>query len=622
MPQKCVYLAFCFIVINLLVVTAARVRCSSSADCTTANSTCSDGSSDTILVRWCMCALGHAPNPTNGNCEPRQRSLVLPDMSQIPVYIAEQLGVNRDSQIKTDDGDRVKVPPAGQWMCWSDLSICHVNFGSGYIETQFNFSSASSITINSVSAAETSWKCFEESGFFPVQMPSNTTTDASAVFGGQPFDKYCVTQDAVTGLQSGISTEHSAASSSIWSSIDVTTNSSPQSVWQYGEVAWCAPGFLPVVTDLSSTESRGLGVCTRQSMQQQTVTDGLIAVGVSGTPLLSRMRVTSFVNSSFVLLETQNATAISIAAKFTPSSVYLATVPIWKCKNSSQSFFVSSRADDFTVQCNGCEDVCGTHAVCSLSNENVCVCTPGWTGDLCDRCESGTAGPNCGYSTTASSVRQCRIDACSGNGECTDRGTCHCDPGYYRSDCSGKVDTECVDELCVNSTQAKLNGARCEITSPEGGVVHCACPKSPPRYGEYCQLSASECAQTICNGNGICGVIGSGTPCICAAGYSGKYCDNLGPCLNDGQRANGSFACVCPSTWTGADCSVPLCHPGKFDTILGRCDCSGTIFDLNPTTGRCDIDMCAPSGIAAKNQQECRCFGGTSYRPRRRPFCY
>ena len=99
--------------------------------------------------------------------------------------------------------------------------------------------------------------------------------------------------------------------------------------------------------------------------------------------------------------------------------------------------------------------------------------------------------------------------------------------------------------------------------------------------------SPAACSPNPCKNGGTCsGLVGGGTLCSCAAGYSGPTCETtldpcaLGACLNGAACTSsaGSYACDCLIGWTGSRCETNACN-------AAACDDSNA----------CTVDACNPS---------------------------
>ena len=205
---------------------------------------------------------------------------------------------------------------------------------------------------------------------------------------------------------------------------------------------------------------------------------------------------------------------------------------------------------------------CGMHG--RLEGEN-CVCDTGYTGKLCNRCDTSL-----GYKTQ-DSAGNCFTDAdctnenyCSGRSEYdvlfSDHGCIcgNCQFGYYGEHCElgdGTTDA-CNERSYYNAGWQDWQG---ELWMGSG----CDCKNG--YWGNRCEFETSE--KPECNGNGT--VYGYGQ-CMCYDGYTGQYCEEedamakqcgkilYGASTGVLRDVNGETWCECIEGWGGEDCRTPL----------------------------------------------------------------
>ena len=204
---------------------------------------------------------------------------------------------------------------------------------------------------------------------------------------------------------------------------------------------------------------------------------------------------------------------------------------------------------------------CGMHG--RLEGDS-CVCDTGYTGKLCNRCDTSL-----GYKTQ-DSAGNCFTDAdctkenyCSGRGhvlDWTEKCECSsCEAGYYGEHCELEYNSQ---DVCNGNSYYGWEGA---INWGWGSGCHC----KEGYWGTHCEFKTVE--KPECNGNGT--MYGYGQ-CMCYEGYTGKYCEEedakAKPCgmvLEPGyyshstgvlRDVNGETWCECIEGWGGDDCRTKL----------------------------------------------------------------
>ena len=189
-----------------------------------------------------------------------------------------------------------------------------------------------------------------------------------------------------------------------------------------------------------------------------------------------------------------------------------------------------------------------------------CVCDTGYTGKLCNRCDTSL-----GYKTQ-DSAGNCFTDAdCTKENYCNGRGWAGldwlnqcacitCEVGYYGEHCELGDGTK---DICNGNAYYDFWH---NVTGLGSG---CNCKDG--YWGNYCEYKTSEKAE--CNGHGT--EYGYGQ-CLCYEGYVGQYCEeedvNAKTCGKIDQykrtgilrEINGETWCECISGWGGDDCRTKL----------------------------------------------------------------
>ncbi|CAL9688240.1 unnamed protein product [Knipowitschia caucasica] len=196
-----------------------------------------------------------------------------------------------------------------------------------------------------------------------------------------------------------------------------------------------------------------------------------------------------------------------------------------------------------------------------------CECHEGWGGRFCNK-----------------DLRACLSAPCLHGGTCqiADSGdaTCVCAHGYHGDRCQLRAGP------CHQLRSPCLNGGQCDDQSGFLDTFTCRCLAG--FSGRRCEQDVDDCALSPCaNGaNGananvaLCSPCANGAlcvdgvsqfTCVCAAGFSGRFCSvNIDecasrPCANRGRcvdRANG-FRCLCRHGYSGPTCLSPPTPPAN-----------------------------------------------------------
>jgi len=174
-----------------------------------------------------------------------------------------------------------------------------------------------------------------------------------------------------------------------------------------------------------------------------------------------------------------------------------------------------------------------------------CACTPGYGGPLCQ-----------------TDINECASNPCV-HGTCHDgvnSRVCVCLAGFTGPNCETNID-ECRSQPCTN-------GYTCV-----DGINSFVCTNSDSAL-------QSECASSPCQNGGSCVTVTGLGPCVCAVGWTGRYCSTStancqsSPCLNGGTCVDGAHGrtCTCNAFYTGVDCQT-LTNEGKgaCSSSLFRC---------------------------------------------------
>ena len=147
---------------------------------------------------------------------------------------------------------------------------------------------------------------------------------------------------------------------------------------------------------------------------------------------------------------------------------------------------------------------------------------------------------------------------CTGHGACFN-GTCHCDAGFTRDDCS--LVTQTCDKNC----------------SGHGACTDGACACHAGYAGAACDAVAGGVCPNNCTGHGSCDE--ASRACVCEPGHGGADCGRaVSPCpKNCSMRGNCEDGrCKCLGGYSGRDCSVTCpqrCSTPNGVCVAGRCSC-------------------------------------------------
>ena len=256
------------------------------------------------------------------------------------------------------------------------------------------------------------------------------------------------------------------------------------------------------------------------------------------------------------------------------------------------------------------QNTCSELETCRVVGESF-ECYSACSENPCDHgtCENTLGGgfscdcANSGYEDTTCSTP---VDSCTNHdcqhGECVDEGgsfSCDCiGTGYDGDKCENNID-DCKSDSCMNGTCVD-------------GVNSFTCDCYDGHEGPECD-DITDCVD--CMNDGECNEGNQTFTCGCTEGWEVDISTGLctvdkndcipNPCQNNGGCTDGinTFTCDCSNTDFEKDsdglCTIPRdpcdsleCAPGTCSG--GVCDCSGTGFQVDDTTGKCttDINFC------------------------------
>lgn len=302
------------------------------------------------------------------------------------------------------------------------------------------------------------------------------------------------------------------------------------------------------------------------------------------------------------------------------------------------TYFIVSNEQKVTSIPKALECVNGVERV--VAGKPTCICTPPYTGELCDECPIGaiTFGPFNDMCETCKHMYMFPY--------CKDL-----QPGYKNENtCNDNWVTSCRSDLDLSAnpkTYGEVEGLRNELYDVDrstclqfGGDVYCdkckeghagpfCCPDG--KYGPGCTENVPKCTDDLdymatLAGNEIPEGYGLVDPDICytlgddACSCGGEFIgDNLcpsnmcieGKCTDLGRVPQYDFRCNC-DVGVGPDCQTPTCYGGtRMWAGKGICRCNAQHLDSynGITFDACNIQadgQCYP-GLFGQHCEECQC---------------
>lgn len=284
---------------------------------------------------------------------------------------------------------------------------------------------------------------------------------------------------------------------------------------------------------------------------------------------------------------------------------------------------------------NRCQDpcigVCGTEAICTVSNHiPICTCPPGTTGDAFRLCLAEERH----IPTDGVNRDPCYPSPCSVNTVCRSQGNvpiCECIPGYFGNPTGAGCHPECVissdcprTKSCVNNKCIDPCPDVCGYGATCKTVNHspiCSCPSQTAgdpfvECRPVLREQDNPCSPNPCNINGFCRVINGAAICTYPECITNDDCSTDRSCFNQkcsdpcvnacGVNAicnaiNHQPVCSCPPNYVGSpyvQCRLPLDEPYP---VRPECesdlDCSNDKACINE---RCQ-SPCALGRVCAEN---------------------
>ncbi|KAL6263574.1 hypothetical protein P5V15_006363 [Pogonomyrmex californicus] len=178
---------------------------------------------------------------------------------------------------------------------------------------------------------------------------------------------------------------------------------------------------------------------------------------------------------------------------------------------------------------------------------------------------------------------ECSNHPCLNNGTCIDYDgvTCQCLDGYSGDYCE-------IDASVCNETMCKNSG---ECVEGPGFSFYCRCREG--WTGTLCEIDVDECLESPCKNGGLCINVPSSYTCACLFGFTGKDCDKaIVPC-KENPCQNGAVClleddrpvCYCVPDYHGALCELRY---DDCESKFAQCDNGGTCIDgINSFTCSC-----------------------------------
>ncbi|CAB4059875.1 unnamed protein product [Lepeophtheirus salmonis] len=229
-----------------------------------------------------------------------------------------------------------------------------------------------------------------------------------------------------------------------------------------------------------------------------------------------------------------------------------------------------------------CPGICGTNAVCRVTNHNpICSCKPGYTGDAARSCSKIVA-----TTTEKVYVDPCSLRPCGFIGSPP-----NCRPEcLYNDECSNAlacIDTKCVDpcfNVCGDNAECHVinHNPICKCLPSFVGDPFTVCKKRRPENpcdpnpcGENTKKQSAcfnnkcgnPCQENICGRNAVCNVKKHNAICSCIPNYEGDPFRACTPvikpeCLKD-DECSINLACINQKCYIGNPydiCEEPGCR--------------------------------------------------------------
>uniref|UniRef100_A0A8C3VTN6 von Willebrand factor D and EGF domains n=1 Tax=Catagonus wagneri TaxID=51154 RepID=A0A8C3VTN6_9CETA len=338
------------------------------------------------------------------------------------------------------------------------------------------------------------------------------------------------------------------------------------------------------------------------------------------------------------------------------ATVSSAGLLMWKTESQTPQQFTLHVNDDCNaetrvmteVTVKSCDCLNGGSCVSDIkfppgSGAYLCVCLPGFQGDLCEEDVTECQSNPCGLGRCISGFQNYSCDCppelkaicrhpCGKNRECVAPNICKCKPGYSGSNCQTAV---CHPDCKNHGKCTKPN--ICECPPEHGGATcdeeHC---RPPCQHGGTCLAGnlctcpygfvGPRCETMVCNRhceNG--GKCLKPDVCQCKPGWYGPTCSTaLCPvCLNGGSCSKPN-TCLCPDGFFGAQCQNAICHPPCKNG--GHCMRNNVCTCPKGYTGRrCQKSICDPmcmNGGKCVGPNLCSCPSGWTGKQCNTPVCF
>lgn len=166
------------------------------------------------------------------------------------------------------------------------------------------------------------------------------------------------------------------------------------------------------------------------------------------------------------------------------------------------------------------------------------------------------------------------------------------------------------------------NSSYCNGNGQVWDSKQCAC--NIGWYGPFCSLNEEECADERCGGitKGSCEYQLFG--CICGHFRSGDNCSVV-DCQNGSTYNSTSDTCDCDDQHIGDFCETRRCNGiyNEYKASTQTCVCNySLVWEENPLTGNCTINLCGRYGIPTSDGTRCICRDPLKFsRKNGPPYC-